>query len=40
MDLTEVTIIALKKKPKAAKYRNQRAISLVAYTANTVARIS
>jgi len=38
-DLTEVTIIALKKKPQATKRSDHRTISLIAHTAKIVAKI-
>jgi hypothetical protein len=38
-DFTEVTMIALKKKPKATKCSNHHTISLIAHTAKIVARI-
>jgi hypothetical protein len=38
-DLTEVTMIALKKKPQATKCNDHRTISLIAHTAKTVAKI-
>jgi len=38
-DFTEVTIIALKKKPQATKCSDHRTISLIAHTAKIVARI-
>jgi hypothetical protein len=38
-DFTEVTIIALKKKPQATKCSYHRTISLVAHTAKIVAKI-
>ena len=39
-DFTEVTMIALKKKPQATKRSDHRTISPIAHTANTVAKIS
>jgi len=36
-DFTEVTVIALKKKPQATKCGNHRTISLIAHTAKIVA---
>ena len=38
-DLTEVSMIALKKKPQATKFSNHRTISLIAHTAKIVAKI-
>jgi hypothetical protein len=38
-DFTEVTMIALKKNPKATKCNDRRTISLIAHTAKTVGRI-
>ena len=38
-DFMEVTMIALKKKPQAAKYSDHRTISLIAHTAKIVAEI-
>jgi hypothetical protein len=38
-DFTEVTMIALKKKPQATKCSNYRTISLIAHTAKIVAKI-
>jgi hypothetical protein len=38
-DFTEVTMIALKKKPQATKCSNHRTISLIAHTARIVAKI-
>jgi hypothetical protein len=38
-DFIEVTMIALKKKPKATKCSDHRIISLIAHTSNIVARI-
>jgi len=38
-DFTEVTIIALKKKPQVAKCSDHRTISLIAHTAKIVAKI-
>jgi hypothetical protein len=38
-DFSEVTMIALKKKPKATKYIDHRTISLIAHTAKIVPRI-
>jgi len=38
-DFTEVTMIALKKKPQATKRSDHRTISLIAHTAKTVAKI-
>jgi hypothetical protein len=38
-DFIEVTMIALKKKPKATKCSDHRTISLIAHTTNIVARI-
>ena len=38
-DFIEVTMIALKKKPKATKCSNHRTISLIAHTAKIVANI-
>jgi hypothetical protein len=38
-DFTEITTIALKKKPKAAKCSDRRTISLIAHTAKIVAGI-
>ena len=38
-DFTEVTMIALKKKPQATKYSDHHTISLIAHTAKIVARI-
>jgi len=38
-DFTEVTMIALKKKPRATKCSDQLTISLIAYTAKIVAKI-
>jgi hypothetical protein len=38
-DFTEVTVIALKKKPQATKCSNHRTISLIAHSAKTVAKI-
>jgi hypothetical protein len=38
-DFTEVTMIALKKKPQATKCRNHRTISLIAHTVKIVAKI-
>jgi hypothetical protein len=38
-DFIEVTMIALKKKPKATKCSDHRKISLIAYAAKIVARI-
>ena len=38
-DLTEVTMIALKKKPQATKCSDHRVISLIAHTAKIVAKI-
>jgi len=38
-DFTEVTMIALKKKPQATKCNNYRTISLIAHTAKIVAKI-
>jgi hypothetical protein len=38
-DFIEVTMIALKKKPKATKCSDHHTISLIAHTAKTVARI-
>jgi hypothetical protein len=37
-DFTEVTMISLKKKPKATKCNNHCTISLIAHTAKIVAR--
>jgi hypothetical protein len=37
-DFTEVTMISLKKKPKATKHSDHRTISLIAHTANIVVR--
>jgi hypothetical protein len=37
-DFTEVTMIALKKKPQATKCSNHRAISLIAHRAKIVAK--
>jgi hypothetical protein len=39
IDFTKVTIIALKKKPKATKHSDHRTISLVTHTAKIIARI-
>jgi hypothetical protein len=39
MDFTDVTMIALKKKPKATKCGDHRTISLITQTAKMVARI-
>jgi len=38
-DFTEVTMIALKKKPQATKCSNHRTMSLIAHTAKIVAKI-
>jgi hypothetical protein len=38
-DFTEVTMIALKKKPQATKCNDHRTISLIAHTAKRVAKI-
>ena len=38
-DFTEVTMIALKKKPQATKCSDHRTISLIAYTAKIVTKI-
>jgi len=38
-DFTEVTMIALKKKPQATKYSDHRTISLIVHTAKIVAKI-
>jgi len=38
-DFTEVTMIALKKKPRATKCSDHRTISLIAHTAKIVAKI-
>jgi hypothetical protein len=38
-DFTDVTMIALKKKPKATKCSDHRTISIIAHTAKIVARI-
>jgi hypothetical protein len=38
-DLTEVTMIALKKKPQATKCSDHRTISLIAHTAKIVAKM-
>jgi hypothetical protein len=38
-DFTEFTMIALKKRPQASKCNDLRAISLIAHTANIVAKI-
>ena len=38
-DFTEVTMIALKKKPQATKCSDRRTISLIAHTAKIVAKI-
>jgi len=38
-DFTEVTFIALKKKPQATKFSNHCTISLIAHTAKVVAQI-
>ena len=38
-DFMEVTMIALKKKPKATKCNNHRTISLIAHTAKIVTKI-
>jgi len=38
-DFTEVTMIALKKKPQATKCSEHRTISLIAHTAKIVAKI-
>jgi hypothetical protein len=38
-DFTEVTMIALKKKPQATKCSDHRTISIIAHTAKTVAKI-
>jgi len=38
-DLTEVTMIALKKKPQATKFSDHRTISFIAHTAKIVAKI-
>jgi hypothetical protein len=38
-DFTEVTMIALKKKPKATKCNDHRTISIIAHAAKIVARI-
>jgi hypothetical protein len=38
-DYTEVTMIALKKKPQATKCSDHRIISLIAHTAKMVAKI-
>ena len=38
-DFTEITIIALKKKPQATKCSDHRTISLIAHTAKIVAKI-
>jgi hypothetical protein len=38
-DFTEVTMIALKKKPQATKCRNHRTVSLIVHTGNIVAKI-
>ena len=38
-DFTEVTMIALKKKPQAAKCSDHRTVSLIAHTAKIVAKI-
>jgi hypothetical protein len=38
-DFIKVTVITLKKKPKATKYSDHCTISLFAHTAKTVARI-
>jgi len=38
-DFTEVTMIALKKKPQATKCSNHRTISLIAHTVKIVAKI-
>jgi hypothetical protein len=37
-DFTEVTVIALKMKPKATKCSNHHTVSLIAHTAKVVAR--
>ena len=39
MDFTEVTVIALKKKRKATQSSNQLTVSLIAHTAQVVARV-
>jgi hypothetical protein len=38
-DFTEVTMIALKKKPEATKCSDHRTISLIAHTAKIIVRI-
>jgi len=38
-DFTEVTVIALKKKPQATKCSDHRTINLIAHTAKIVAKI-
>jgi len=38
-DFTEVTMIALKKKPQATKFSDHRTISLIAHTAKIVAKL-
>jgi hypothetical protein len=38
-DFTEVTVIALKKKPQATKCNGHRTISIIAHTAKVVAKI-
>jgi len=38
-DFTEVTMIALKKKPQATKWGDHRTISLIAHTTKIVAKI-
>jgi len=38
-DFTEVTMIALKKKPQATKCSNHRTTSIIAHTAKIVAKI-
>jgi 3-hydroxyacyl-CoA dehydrogenase len=37
-DFTEVTMITIKKKPQATKFSDHSTISLIAYTAKTVAK--
>jgi hypothetical protein len=38
-DFTEVTMVALKKKPKASKYTDHRTVSLIAHVAKVVASV-
>jgi hypothetical protein len=38
-DFTEVTMIALKKKPQATKFCDYGTVSLITHTANTVAKV-